>query len=202
MSDTGRLIASKTFQLGASCDWQCHGWCPAHSRWGSSTVNDGNAYVAVLNDNDGRRILDDNWFDNEWHSDYRFLLSQSVPWLTAVAFGRRLFCLQLPLPAANHFSYFTQRGDECGVLLMVETAQFPSDLGEKLEEIEFGTGVLHAMELFGAGRIAGKQNACNKVRKQRVNFRTERKFGEPWKTCVISVPQFVGDERFFKHGQV
>ena len=34
---------------------------------------DDNRNVAVLNSNSDRRILDNNWFDNEWNSDNRFL---------------------------------------------------------------------------------------------------------------------------------
>jgi hypothetical protein len=36
-------------------------------------MNGDNRYVAMLNSDSDRRILDNNWFDNEWNSDNRFL---------------------------------------------------------------------------------------------------------------------------------
>lgn len=47
---------------------------------GSSALNDdGNRYVAMLNENDHDRILNDNWVDNDLNSDNRVLLvSQSL----------------------------------------------------------------------------------------------------------------------------
>ena len=42
-------------------------------RTGSSTMNSNNRYVAMLNSGSGRRIFDNNWFDNGWNSDNRFL---------------------------------------------------------------------------------------------------------------------------------
>ena len=39
----------------------------------SSVVNDDNRYVPILNVNDGKRNLDNNWFDNEWNASNRFL---------------------------------------------------------------------------------------------------------------------------------
>jgi len=44
-----------------------------HGQDGSSTMNGDNRYVAMLNSDSDRRILDNNWFDNEWNSDNRFL---------------------------------------------------------------------------------------------------------------------------------
>ncbi len=42
-------------------------------RSGSFAMNDDNRYVAVLNSNSDRRIFDNNWFDNRWNADNRFL---------------------------------------------------------------------------------------------------------------------------------
>lgn len=59
-------------------------------------MNDDNRYVAVLNSNSGRRILDNNWFDNEWDSDNRFLFVRKslrvfanafILWMGAVSFA-------------------------------------------------------------------------------------------------------------------
>ena len=36
-------------------------------------MNGDNRYVAMLNSDSDRRILDNNWFDNEWNSGDRFL---------------------------------------------------------------------------------------------------------------------------------
>jgi hypothetical protein len=36
-------------------------------------MNDDNRYVTMLNGDSHKRIFDNNWFDNEWNSDNRFL---------------------------------------------------------------------------------------------------------------------------------
>ena len=41
--------------------------------YGSFAMNDDNRYVAMLNSDSSRRIFDNNWFDNRWNSDNRFL---------------------------------------------------------------------------------------------------------------------------------
>lgn len=47
-------------------------------RCGSFTLNDdGNRYVPNLNENDDRRYLDNNWFDNEWNASNRFLFASN-----------------------------------------------------------------------------------------------------------------------------
>lgn len=40
---------------------------------GSFAMNDDNQYVAVLNSDSDRRYLNDNWFDNRWNRNNRFL---------------------------------------------------------------------------------------------------------------------------------
>lgn len=57
---------------------------------------DNNRNVAVLNSSSDRRILDNNWFDNEWNSDNRFLFVRKflhvftnglIIWMWAVLFA-------------------------------------------------------------------------------------------------------------------
>lgn len=59
-------------------------------------MNGDNRYVAMLNSDSSRRILDNNWFDNEWNSDNRFLFVRKsfhvlqtafIPSVRAVSFG-------------------------------------------------------------------------------------------------------------------
>lgn len=67
-----------------------------HGQDGSSAMYDDNRNVAVLNSNSDRRILDNNWFDNEWNSDNRFLFVRKslhvfltnalILWMGAVSF--------------------------------------------------------------------------------------------------------------------
>lgn len=41
---------------------------------------DGNQHVPVLNDWNGKRKLDLNWFDNDWNDNYRFAAVRESVW--------------------------------------------------------------------------------------------------------------------------
>lgn len=51
-------------------DFQRKGWIVGI---GSSTVDGDGRYVAMLGGDSGRRVLDNDWFDDRWYSDRRFL---------------------------------------------------------------------------------------------------------------------------------
>ena len=74
-------------------------------RTGSSTMNGDNRYVAMLNSGSGRRIFDNNWFDNEWNSDNRFLFVRKslhvftnalILWMGVVLFAGIFASYQYP----------------------------------------------------------------------------------------------------------
>jgi len=66
-------------------------------------------YVAVLNSDSDRRILDNNWFDNRWNANNRFLFvrkSLHVFSNTPPTSRRRVFCMEVILPIADIFADF------------------------------------------------------------------------------------------------
>ncbi len=74
---------------------------------GSFVINDDDRYVPILNEDDGKRNLDNNWFDNEWNASNRFLFVSNSLHVKSDPTGS-LLRLKLFLPSTDHLSDFVE----------------------------------------------------------------------------------------------
>lgn len=77
------------------------GWVLARTRQDM----DGNRNILVLNENDAKRNLNLNWFDNRWNRNYRFAFVRNLLCRnTYSALTGGILFSDLPYPSAEHFT--------------------------------------------------------------------------------------------------
>lgn len=125
------------------------------SHKGSVAKVNGNRNVPYLNEDDSKRNLNLNWWNDDWNPDYRFLAVRHFHVSPALIGGS--FVLQLLTPSAKHSAYFREIFREISIFFRIKSPHFPRELNEQLQKVNARDTSIDEDDFFRMCAVASEE---------------------------------------------